>query len=158
MATTEKKTIDTRELITGTDGCLFFEHEGVMVPMLELANYSVTMNINAVQRNFVGDPTTKSVPVTVSFALSITESHVRDDLIMVPLLDSIRKGKWPVFHFQSKLEKPDGQEERLSLDHVVPSGEFGIQNVTPGEICDRPMNFAINAVPKYISSIAATYM
>lgn len=154
----EKKTLDTRELMTGTDGCLFFESNGVMVPMLELANYAVNMNIAAAQRQFVGDPVQKSVPTGVSFTLTLTESHVRDDLIMAPLLESIRNGKWPVFHFQCKVEKPDGQEERLSLDHVVPSGEFGLQNVTPGEICDRPMNFAINAVPKYISALAASYM
>lgn len=153
-----KNTLDTRELMTGTDGCLFFEKDGVMVPMLELANYSVNMNIAAAQRQFVGDPTQKSIPTGVAFALTLTESHVRDDLIMQPLLESIANGKFPVFQFQCKVEKPDGQEERLALENVVPSGEFGLQNVTPGEILERPMSFAINKVPTYISALAATYM
>lgn len=153
-----KNTLDTRELMTGTDGCLFFEKDGVMVPMLELSNYAVNMNIAAAQRQFVGDPTQKSIPTGVAFTLAITEAHVRDDLIMQPLLESIANGKFPVFHFQTKVEKPDGQEERLALENVVPSGEFGLQNVTPGEILERPMSFAINKVPKYLSALAATYM
>ena len=153
-----KKTLDTRELMTGTDGCLFFEKDGVNVPMLELANFSVGMNVAATQRQFVGDPVTKSIPTGVAFTLTITESVVRDDLIMQDLLASIKNGKFPVFNFQGKVEKPDGQEQRIAFNDAVPSGDFGIMNVTPGEIVDRAMNFALNSVPEYISALAATYL
>lgn len=153
-----KQTLDTREIMTGTDGCLFFEKDGVNVPMLELANFAVNMEVAATQRQFVGDPVNKSIPTGVSFTLSITESVVRDDLIMTDLLDSIKNGKFPVFNFQGKTEKPDGQEQRIAFNNAVPSGNFGIMNVTPGELIDREMNFALNTVPEYISALAATYM
>lgn len=152
------KTLNTQELMKGTDGCLFVEYEGNQVPLLEVENYSVTMNFAAAQKQFVGNPVVQSVPTGVSFALTITECTVRDEPIVLVILDSLKKGKFPVFNFQSKLEKPDGQEQRFGLNNAVPSGEFGLQNVTPGEICSRPMNFALNTIPECISSIKSTYL
>lgn len=152
------KTLNTQELMRGTDGCLFVEYEGEQIPLLEVENYSVTMNIAAAQKQFVGDPTIKSIPTGVSFGLSITECTVRDEPIVLVILDALKRGKFPVFNFQSKLEKPDGQEQRFGLNDAVPSGEFGLQNVTPGEICSRPMNFALNSIPDCISSLSATYL
>lgn len=153
-----KQTLNTRELMNGTDGCLYFEFNGKNVPMLEIENFSISMNFAAVQRQFVGDPTIKSVPTGVSFSLTLTESVVRDDLIMEPLLAMVKQGKFPHWNFQGKAEKPDGQEQRIALNDVVPSGEFGLMNVTPGELLSRPMNFAVNTVPDFISAIAATYL
>lgn len=153
-----KKTLDTRELMSGADGCLFFEKDGVNVPMLENASYKVNMDVSAVQRQFTGDPVNKSIPTGVSFTLSITEGVVRDDLIVAPLLESIKNGKFPVFNFQSKVDKPDGQEQRMALNDAVPSGSFSLVNMTPGEIFDRELNFALNSVPEYISELAATYL
>lgn len=152
------KTLNTLELMNGTDGCLFIEVDGVNVPLLELENFSITMNFAAVQKQFVGDPVIKSVATGVSFALTYTESVVRDDVIMEPMIASVKSGKFPHYNFQGKVEKPDGQEQRVGLNDVVPSGEFGLMNVTPGEIISRPMNFAINTVPEFISALAATYM
>ena len=156
MAT--NKTLNTLELMNGTDGCLFVEVDGVNVPMLELENYSISANFAGVDRQFVGDPVSKFVPTGVSFTLTLTESMVRDDLIINPMLESIKQGKFPHYSFQGMVEKPDGQEQRIALNDVVPNGNFGLQNVTPGEILSREMNFAINTVPDFISSLVATYM
>lgn len=152
------KTLNTQELMKGTDGCLFVEYEGNQVPLLEVENYSINMNFAAAQKQFVGNPVVQSIPTGVSFALSITECTVRDEPIVLVILDNLKRGKFPVFNFQSKLEKPDGQEQRFGLNNAVPSGEFGLQNVTPGEICSRPMNFALNSIPDCISSIKSTYL
>lgn len=152
------KTLNTQELMKGTDGCLFVEYEGNQVPLLEVENYSVTMNFAAAQKQFVGNPVVQSIPTGVSFALNITECTVRDEPIVLVILDNLKRGKFPVFNFQSKLEKPDGQEQRFGLNNAVPSGEFGLQNVTPGEICSRPMSFALNSIPDCISSIKSTYL
>lgn len=152
------KTLNTLELMNGTDGCLFVEVDGVNIPMLELENYSISATFAGVDRQFVGDPVSKFVPTGISFALTLTESVVRDDLIVEPMLASIKKGKFPHYNFQGKVEKPDGQEQRIALNDVVPNGNFGLQNVTPGEIISREMNFAINTVPEFISSLVATYM
>ena len=152
------KTLNTMELMNGTDGCLFVEVDGVNVPMLELENYAITANFAGVDRQFVGDPVSKFIPTGVSFSLVLQESVVRDDLIVEPLLASIKKGKFPHYNFQGKVEKPDGQEQRIALNDVVPNGNFGIQSVTPGEIISREMNYSINTVPEFISSLVATYM
>lgn len=152
------KTLNVQELMRGTDGLLFVEYEGNQVPLLEVENYSVGMNFAASQKQYVGDPTIKSVPTGVSYTLTITESVVRDEPIVLVILDALKRGKFPVFNFQSKLVKPDGQEQRFGLNDAVPSGEFGLVNVTPGEICSRPMNFALNSIPDCISSIKSTYL
>lgn len=152
------KTLNTQELMRGTDGLLFVEYEGNQVPLLEVENYSVSMNFAAAQKQYVGNPVVQSIPTGVSFALTITESVVRDEPIVLVILDNIKRGKFPVFHFQSKLTKPDGQEQRFGLNDAVPNGEFGLQNVTPGEICSRPMNFALNSIPECISSLKSTYL
>lgn len=153
-----KQTLDTREIMNGTDGCLFIEFDGVNIPLLEIENYSISMNVNTVDRQFVGDPTIKAIPTGVSYTLTVTETVVRDDVIMEPMLAAIASGKFPHYNFQSKSEKPDGQEQRFALNDVVPSGEFGLQNITPGELVSRPMNFRINNPPKFLSALAATYM
>lgn len=152
------KTLNTQELMKGTDGCLFVEYEGNQVPLLEVENYSINMNFAAAQKQFVGNPVVQSIPTGVSFTLTLTECTVRDEPIVLVILDNLKRGKFPVFNFQSKLEKPDGQEQRFGLNNAVPSGEFGLQNVTPGEICSRPMNFALNSIPDCISSIKSTYL
>lgn len=152
------KTLNTQELMKGTDGCLFVEYEGTQIPLLEVENFSVSMNFAAAQKQYVGNPTIQSVPTGVSYTLTITESVVRDEPIVMVILDALKRGKFPVFNFQSKLEKPDGQEQRFALNNAVPAGEFGLQNVTPGEICSRAMNFALNQIPECISSIKSTYL
>lgn len=152
------KTLNTQELMKGTDGCLFVEYEGNQVPLLEVENYAINMNFAAAQKQFVGNPVVQSIPTGVSFTLTLTECTVRDEPIVLVILDNLKRGKFPVFNFQSKLEKPDGQEQRFGLNNAVPSGEFGLQNVTPGEICSRPMNFALNSIPDCISSIKSTYL
>lgn len=150
------KSVDTTKLTSGTDGLLFVEYQGEQIPLLEVENFNVTMNITTVQKNFVGNIVTQNVPSTVAFALTITECVVRDEPIIGVILDAIKQGWIPTLNFQSALKRRDGQEQRYGLNNAVPSGEFGLQNVTPGEICSRPMNFALNSVPDCISSFKST--
>lgn len=150
------KYVDTTKLTDGTDGMLFVEYQGEQVALLEVENFSVNMNITAVQKNYVGNKVTQNIPTTVSYALVITESVVRDEPIIDVILNEIKQGRIPTFNFQSVLKRRDGQEQRYGLNNAVPSGEFVLQNVTPGEICSRPMNFALNSVPDIISSFKST--
>ena len=83
---------------------------------------------------------------------------IRDDLIMEPLLDAIHKGQIPVYNFQGATEKPDGQEQRLAFNNAVPNGNFGLMSLTPGEVIEREQSFALNSIPKFISSLASTYL
>ena len=150
--------LDTRELMSGKDGSIFVECGSVNVEMAEVENFAVNMNINSVEKQPVGDPTTKSVPVSVSYTLAISAMMIRDDLMMAPLLEELAKGHFPTYNFQTKVSKPDGQEQRIALNNVVPNGAFTLVNVTPGEVLTREYNFAVNQPPKFITSLAATYL
>lgn len=151
-------TLNTTELMTGKDGRLFVEAGGVNVFLAEINTYSVNMNVNTVEKQPVGSILVHSIPTGVTFELSYTEMVVRDDLIMKPLLDAIHNGKLPVYNFQGVAEKPDGQEQRLAFNNAVPKGTFGLQSLTPGEVIEREHAFALNAIPSFISSLAATYL
>ena len=151
-------TLNTAELMTGKDGKLFVEVNGKNYFLAEINTFAVNMNFNVVEKQPVGDPVVKRIPTGVTFDLTFTEMVVRDDLIMEPLLESIRNGKIPVYNFQGMCEKPDGQEQRMAFNNAVPNGTFGLMNLTPGEVIEREQSYALNEVPKYISSLASTYL
>lgn len=157
-----RNTLNTTELATGKDGYLLVEClvNGAKknVILAEIENFTVNMNVNATEKQPVGSILVYSIPTGVTFALVFSEMVVRDDVIMEPMLDSIRDGKVPVFHFQGVVEKPDGQEQRMAFNNAVPNGTFDLMKVTPGEVISRDMNFALNSIPEYISRLASTYL
>lgn len=152
------KTLNSVELMTGVDGCLSVEVNGKNVELLEVPNYSIVMNFNVVERQYIGNPVVQRIPTGVSFDLTFTESVVRDDTIVGPTLEAVRNGKFPRFNFQSVATKPDGQEQRLACNNAVPNGAMGLQTLTPGEVVEREMSFALNEVPQFISQLASTYL
>ena len=151
-------TLNTTELMTGKDGRLFVEFNGKNVFLAEINTFAVNMNVNTTEKQPVGSILVHRVPTGVTFDLTYTEMVVRDDLIMEPLLASIREGKIPVYNFQGVTEKPDGQEQRIAFNNAVPNGTFGLQSLTPGEVIEREHSFALNSIPEFISSLASTYL
>lgn len=154
----KNNTLNTNELMTGKDGRLFVEFDGVNVFLAEINTYSVVMNVNTTEKQPVGSILVHRVPTGVTFDLTYTEMVVRDDLIMEPLLKAIHEGKLPIYNFQGVAYKPDGQEQRIAFNNAVPNGSFGLQTLTPGEVIEREQSFALNALPEFISSIASTYL
>lgn len=151
-------TLNTTELMTGKDGRLFVEFNGKNVFLAEINTFAVVMNVNTVEKQPVGSVLVRRVATGVTFDLTYTEMVIRDDLIMEPLLAAIHEGKLPVYNFQGVAYKPDGQEQRIAFNNAVPNGSFGIQSLTPGEVIEREQSFALNDIPKYISSLASTYL
>lgn len=151
-------TLNTTELMTGKDGRLAVEFNGKNVVLAEINTFAVNMNVNTTETQPVGCIVVKRVPTGVSFDLTFTEMVVRDDLIMEPLLEAIQQGIIPNYNFQGVVEKPDGQEQRMAFNNAVPNGTFGLMSLTPGEIVQREHSFALNEVPRYISSLASTYL
>ncbi len=151
-------TLDTRELMTGKDGRLFVEFNGVNTFLAEINTYSVTMNVNVVEKQPVGSILVHRVPTGVTFDLTFTEMVVRDDLIMEPLLKAINAGNLPDYNFQGVAIKPDGTEQRISFNNAVPNGSFGLQSLTPGEVIEREQTFALNKIPQFIDALASTYL
>ena len=154
----KNNTINTTELMTGKDGRLFVEFGGKNTFLAEITTYSVKMNVNTAEKQPVGSILVHSIPTGVTFDLTYTEMVIRDDLIMEPLLAAIQNGQIPVYNFQGVANKPDGQEQRIAFNNAVPKGTFGLQNLTPGEVIEREHNFALNSIPKFISSLASTYL
>ena len=154
----KNNTLNTTELMTGKDGRLAVEFNGKNVVLAEINTFAVNMNVNTTETQPVGSIVVKRVPTGVSFDLTFTEMVVRDNLIIEPLLEAIRKGYIPVYNFQGLVEKPDGQEQRLALNDAVPNGTFGLMSLTPGEIVQREHSFALNEVRNFISSLASKYL
>lgn len=154
----KNNTLNTTELMTGKDGRLFVEFNGKNVFLAEINTFAVNMNVNTTETQPVGSILVHRVPTGVTFDLTYTEMVVRDDLIMEPLLEAIQQGVIPVYNFQGVTEKPDGQEQRLAFNSAVPNGTFGLQTLTPGEIVQREHSFALNEIPRFISSLASTYL
>lgn len=154
----KNNTLNTTELMTGKDGRLFVEFDGVNVFLAEINTYSVNMNVNTTEKQPVGSILVHRIPTGVTFDLTYTEMVIRDDLILEPLLKAIKEGKLPVYNFQGVAYKPDGQEQRLAFNNAVPNGTFGLQSLTPGEVIEREHSFALNSIPEFISSIASTYL
>ena len=151
-------TLNTTELMTGKDGRLFVECNGRNVFLAEINSYAVNMNVNTAEKQPVGSILVHRIPTGVTFDLTFTEMVVRDDVIMEPLLSAIQDGKIPVYNFQGVAVKPDGQEQRITFNNAVPNGTFGLQTLTPGEVIEREQSFALNEIPKFISSLASTYL
>lgn len=154
----KNNTLNTQELMTGKDGRLFVEFNGVNVFLAEINTYSVNMNVNTTEKQPVGSILVHRIPTGVTFDLTFTEMVIRDDLIMEPLLAAIQEGQLPVYNFQGVAYKPDGQEQRLAFNNAVPNGTFGLQTLTPGEVIEREQSFALNAIPQFIKSLASTYL
>ena len=154
----KNNTLNTTELMTGKDGRLFVEFDGVNHFLAEINTYAVNMNVNTAEKQPVGSILVHRVPTGVTFDLTYTEMVIRDDLIMEPLLKAIQEGKIPVYNFQGVAYKPDGQEQRLAFNNAVPNGTFGLQTLTPGEVIEREQSFALNSIPQFISSLASTYL
>ncbi len=151
-------TLNTTELMTGKDGRLFVEYNGKNVFLAEINTFSVVMNVNTTEKQPVGSILVHRIPTGVTFDLTFTEMVIRDDVIMEPLIDAISNGVIPSYNFQGVTNKPDGQEQRVAFNNAVPNGNFGIMNVTPGEVIEREQAFALNQIPKYIKSLASTYL
>lgn len=154
----KNNTLNTTELMTGKDGRLFVEANGINYFLAEINTFSVNMNVNTTETQPVGSILVHRVATGVTFDLTYTEMVIRDDLIMEPLLAAIQEGQVPVYNFQGVAYKPDGQEQRLAFNNAVPNGTFGLMNLTPGEIIQREQSFALNSIPSFISAIASTYL
>ena len=111
MAAGNNSTLDTTELMTGKDGKLFVEVNGVNTFLAEINEFKVAMNVNTAEYQGVGSILVGTVPTGVTFDLTYTEAVIRDDVIMAPLLTAIQNGYLPVYNFQGVNTKPDGSSE-----------------------------------------------
>ena len=150
----DQSVLDTRKLMTGKDGRLFIEVDGNQIFLAEVDQFTVNMSATNVDAQPVGSILVYAVNSGVTFSLSMSEMVVRDDVIMEPLIEAVRKGKMPTWNFQGGAERWDGQEQRMTFRNCTPDGEFTLLNLTPGEIIKRNMSFRINSIPEWLKKLA----
>lgn len=159
MAAGNNSTLDTTELMTGKDGKLFVEVNGVNTFLAEINEFKVAMNVNTAEYQGVGSILVGTVPTGVTFDLTYTEAVIRDDVIMAPLLNAIQNGYLLVYNFQGVNTKPDGSSEgRIAFNNAVPNGTIDLMNLTPGDVIKRANSFRLNSIPKMISEMAAKHL
>ena len=159
MAAGNNSTLDTTELMTGKDGKLFVEVNGVNTFLAEINEFKVAMNVNTAEYQGVGSILVGTVPTGVTFDLTYTEAVIRDDVIMAPLLNAIQNGYLPVYNFQGVNTKPDGSSEgRIAFNNAVPNGTIDLMNLTPGDVIKRANSFRLNSIPKMISEMAEKHL
>lgn len=159
MAAGNNSTLDTTELMTGKDGKLFVEVNGVNTFLAEINEFKVAMNVNTAEYQGVGSILVGTVPTGVTFDLTYTEAVIRDDVIMAPLLNAIQNGYLPVYNFQGVNTKPDGSSEgRIAFNNAVPNGTIDLMNLIPGDVIKRANSFRLNSIPKMISEMAAKHL
>ena len=154
MAAGNNSTLDTTELMTGKDGKLFVEVNGVNTFLAEINEFKVAMNVNTAEYQGVGSILVGTVPTGVTFDLTYTEAVIRDDVIT-----AIQNGYLPVYNFQGVNTKPDGSSEgRIAFNNAVPNGTIDLMSLTPGDVIKRANSFRLNSIPKMISEMAAKHL
>jgi len=148
--------LDTRKLMTGKDGLLFVEIGDENIPLFEVDSFTVNATVTNVDVQPVGSILVFAVNSGVAFSISMSEMVVRDDILMEPILQSIADGQMPVYNFQgmaSRLDRADGNVQRVTFRNCVPDGELSLMNLTPGEVIKRSRNFRINSIPEWMDSL-----
>lgn len=147
--------LDVRNLMTGKDGRMYVNVDGVDIFLAEVDTFNVQMNVANTDYQPVGSILSYAVPTGVTFTLSFTEAVIRDDVIMAPLLKAIKAGKIPTYDFSGATERSDGGEQRLTFNNCTPDGAFDLMNLQPGDIIKRQQSFRINSIPEYIKSLVS---
>ena len=145
--------MDSRKVMTGKDGRIYLEVDGVSQFYAECDAFNVVMNVSNVDIQPIGHIMQFAVNTGVNYAITLSEMVVRDDFIALPIQDAIAKGKMPTFTFQAGAERWDGEEQLVTLRRCTPDGTVGILNLTPGEVIKREMSFRINDIPEWIKRL-----
>ena len=147
----QQSILDTTKLITEKDGQLFVtQKDGTQLFLAEVDTFTAQLSQNNVDYQPVGSALVYAVPTGYSVTLTLTEAVVRDDVMIEKFLDDIKQGYVPVFDFQGKLRRRDGQSSRHIYKNCLPDGTIDLMNLTPGDIIKRNWSVRVNAIPEYL--------
>lgn len=150
--------LNVSELASGKDGRLYVQVDKKNYFLAEVNEFKVTMTVNTTTYQGAGSIIEGTVPTGVKYALTFTEALIRDNLLMEPILKAISNGEIPVYNFTGKITKPGGgSSQTITYNNAIPSGDFDLQSVTPGEVIKRAQSWALNSIPKFVKSMSATY-
>lgn len=136
--------LDTRQIIPGFRGELWADDGTRLVQVPQFQAQIVFRNTDY---HPAGSPVEVAILTAVSATLTFTETVIEDATLLKKLFDSIKAGEQPVFGFQGKLTRPDGEEEWVVFRSVVPDGNIDLINVRPGDIVSREWSWRVNELP-----------
>ncbi len=151
-----QSTLDTTKIITGKDGQVFITlSDGSQIFLAEVDTAQGQLNVNNTDYQPVGSPLVYAVNTGYSVSLTMTEVVIRDDVMLTKLYEDLRNGYMPIYEFQTKLRRRDGQAQRQVFRNCVPDGTVDLFNLQPGEIIKRPWSFRVNATPELLEHFQA---
>lgn len=148
----EQRILDSRKVVTGKDGQVFITtRSGVNIFLAEVDTFQAQMSINNADLQPVGSALTFGVPTGHSITIAMTEAVVRDDVIMEEIIEELALNRYPSFDIQGKLNRRDGEVQRIVYRRCMLDGSLDLQNFQPGDIIKRQLNFRVNSNPELLS-------
>lgn len=149
--------IDMKKVLTGQDGRIYVTVDGVSHLLAEATAFTAALNPTNADVQTIGSSLIGAVPTGYTITLTVNEYVVRDDVMLVPVIEALRAGRHFYVDFQGILDRTmmDGQESRQVFRDCVPDGTFTLLNITPGEVVSRETSFRGNAFPEIIKYFTA---
>jgi len=151
---------NTTKIITGKDGELLVTTKaGVNIKLAEVEAFTAKVTVTNKDYQPIGKAVIYAINTGYSVKLTLTESVVRDDVMIKEFIKEMKKGFMPSFEFQGKLRRRkangDVEYERVVFRDCVPDGETDLMNIAPGEVVKRVWNFRVNEPPELMDSFPA---
>lgn len=144
---------DARKVVTGKDGQLFVTVPGAQIFLAEVDDFKTQLAFKDTDYQPIGSGMTYKINTGWSVSLTLSETVIRDDLMIDTLISAIMKGYVPTYDFQGKITRPyDGQTSRQVYRSCLPTSNIDLMNITPGQIIKRAWSFAVNATPEILSA------
>lgn len=137
-------TLDPRMVLRGSDGELYSDDGQFLA---QVNTWQAQINVTNSDYQPAGSPISVAVFQSYSVTLTLTETVIRDAVLLQKLVQALRGGQQPVFGFQGILRGRDGSTGRYIFRSCVPDGAIDIANVTPGEVLNRSWSFRVNEPP-----------
>ena len=149
----DQSILDVRQIISGKDGQLFVttRTSGQNIFLAECNTFQAQLSPANTDYQPVGSALIFSVNTGYSITLTLSETVIRDDVLLGELIGDIQQGYFPGFDFVGKLRRRDGQEERIVYRFCIPDGSVDLQNLSPGELVTRDWSFRVNASPEMLA-------
>lgn len=145
---------DARNVVSGKDGQIFATtSKGKQVLLGEVTDFQATIHVSNKEYQPIGSALSFAVNTGYSMELTMNEVVVRDDVLMMELLNEVSLGYMPSFDFQGKIARRDGSAHRQVFRNCIPDKSVDLLNITPGDIMDRKWTFRVNAAPELIEGL-----
>lgn len=136
------QTLDFRKILHGDKGELY---SGDGEFLANVNRFQAQINITNTDYQPAGSQLVVAVMANYNVTLVFTETVVRSDMLK-KLLDELKAGRQPVFHFQGVIRGTDGDERQI-FRNCVPDGNIDLMNIQVGEIIERAWSWRVNSPP-----------